>query len=95
MEKQVTTTEYVCDICGDRANGDFFMDMNVNNDYIDSFYCPLDLCKRCMENYERFLDAHIRDAMKFVKARRGELQCSEINKRELVKALKHAIKEDD
>lgn len=91
MKKQVT--EYVCDVCGKKANGDFFMDLNVNGDYEDSYYCPLDLCKECMYFFYRFLGQHEADMMKFLDSRRSDLRCSETNKKVLIKELKH-MKED-
>lgn len=88
METQVTGTQYICDVCGAVANGDFWIDMHVNDDYIDSYYCQIDLCKECMKNYQYFLEEHPQDMMRFVNARRGEPQCSEINKKTLIRELK-------
>ena len=33
MKKQITETQYICDVCGKKANGDFFMDLHINDDY--------------------------------------------------------------
>lgn len=88
MKKQVTETQYICDVCGRKAGGDFFMDMHVNNDYKESYYCPLDLCKDCMENFEVFLSEHEVNMMRFVDSRRSDLRCTESSKKTLLRKLK-------
>ena len=88
MKKIVSETQYICDVCGKKANGDFFMDLNVNDDYMDSYYCPLDLCKDCMHNFYRFLGQHEVDMMKFLDSRRSDLRCSGANKKVLIRELK-------
>ena len=88
MKKRVTETQYICDVCGKKANGDFFMDLHVNDDYEDSYYCPLDLCNVCMYNFYMFLGQHEADMMKFVDSRRSDLRCSEANKKVLIRELK-------
>lgn len=86
MKKQVT--KIICDICGKDATGFFHMDMYVNDDYIDEFYCPLDLCKDCMKNYEFYLENHSGNAGKFMDSRGGSVLCSEVLKKELIRSLK-------
>lgn len=88
MEKQVTETQYICDVCGRKADGDFFMDMHVNDDYNESYYCPLDLCKDCMQNFEMFLGEHEVNMMKFLYSRRSDLRCNKTNKKVLLRELK-------
>lgn len=88
MKKQVTKTQYICDVCGRKADGDFFMDMHVNDDYNESYYCPLDLCKDCMQNFEMFLGEHEVNMMKFLYSRRSDLRCNETNKKVLLRELK-------
>lgn len=90
MKKQVT--EYVCDVCGKKADGDFSMDMHVNDDYEDSYYCPLDLCKDCMQNFDIFLGEHEVDMMKFLDSRRSDLRCSGTNKNFLLRELQRMDK---
>ena len=89
MKKQVTETQYICDVCGRKADGDFWMDMHVNDDYKDSYYCPLDLCKDCMQNFKMFLGKHEVDTMRFVDSCRSDLRCTELNKKILLRELKH------
>lgn len=91
MEKQVTETQYICDVCGKKADGDFFMDMHVTDDYVDSYYCPLDLCKDCMQNFVMFLEEHEVEMMQFLDARRSNLRCTDTNKKFLLKELKHMM----
>lgn len=91
MKKQVTKTQYICDVCGKKATGGFFMDMHVNDDYVDSYYCPLDLCKDCMQNFEMFLYKHEVDMMRFVDSRRSDIRCNETNKNILLRELKHMM----
>lgn len=91
MKKQVTETQYICDVCGKKANGDFFMDLHVNDDYEDSYYCPLDLCKDCMQNFDIFLGEHEVEMMQFLDARRSDLRCNETNKNILLRELKHMM----
>lgn len=88
MEKQVTETQYICDVCGRKADGNFFMDMHVNDDYNESYYCPLDLCKDCMQNFEVFLGEHEINMMKFLYSRRSDLRCNKTNKKVLLRELK-------
>lgn len=88
MEKQVTETQYICDVCGRKADGEFFMDMHVNDDYNESYYCPLDLCKDCMQNFEVFLGEHEINMMKFLYSRRSDLRCNKTNKKVLLRELK-------
>lgn len=95
MKKQVTETQYICDVCGKKANGDFFMDLHVNDDYEDSYYCPLDLCKDCMQNFYRLLCQHEVDMMKFLDSRRSDLRCSEANKKVLIQELKDMNENDN
>lgn len=89
MKKQVTETQYICDVCGSKADGDFWMDMHVNDDYYESYYCPFDLCKDCMQNFEMFLSKHEVDMMRFVDSRRSDLRCNENSKKVLLRELKH------
>ena len=91
MKKRVT--EYVCDVCGKKSDGVFSMDMHVNDDYEDSYYCTLDLCKDCLQNFDIFLDEHEVDMMKFLDSRRSDLRCSEANKKVLIKELKRMNEE--
>lgn len=88
MKKQVTETQYICDVCGRKADGDFFIDLHVNDDYVDSYYCPLDLCKDCMQNFDIFLSEHQFAIMRFVDSRRSDLRCNEANKKVLLRELK-------
>lgn len=88
MKKQVIETQYICDVCERKADGDFFIDLHVNDDYVDSYYCPLDLCKDCMQNFEMFLYKHEVDMMRFVDSRRSGLRCNETNKNILLRELK-------
>lgn len=87
MKKQVTETQYLCDICGKRADGNFFMDMNVNDDCEDTYYCPLDLCKDCMRNFNIFIGDNEVKMMQFLDSRRSGLRCSEANKKVLIREL--------
>lgn len=91
MKKQVTETQYLCDVCGKKAMGDFFMDLHVNDDYVDSYYCPLDLCYGCMHNFYMFLGQHEVEMMQFLDARRSNLRCTNTNKKFLLKELKHMM----
>lgn len=93
MKKTISETQYICDVCGKKANGDFFMDLNVNGDYENSYYCPLDLCNVCMYNFYRFLGQHESEMMKFLDSRRSDLRCSEANKKILIKELKRMNEE--
>ena len=88
MKKQVTETQYFCDVCGREADGDFFMDMHVNDDYKESYYCPFDLCKDCMQNFKLFLNEHEVNMMRFLDSRRSDLRCNESNKKTLLRNLK-------
>lgn len=88
MKKQVIETQYICDVCGRKADGDFFIDLHVNDDYVDSYYCPLDLCKDCMQNFDIFLSEHQFAIMRFVDSRRSDLRCNEANKKVLLRELK-------
>ena len=93
MKKQITETQYICDVCGKKANGNFFMDLHINDDYENSYYCPLDLCNACMYNFYRFLGQHESEMMKFLDSRRSDLRCSEANKKVLIKELKRMNEE--
>lgn len=93
MEKQVTETQYICDVCGRKADGDFWMDMHVNDDYYESYYCPFDLCKDCMQNFEMFLSEHEVGMIRFLDSRRSDLRCNKTNKKILLRELKH-MKDD-
>lgn len=95
MKKIVSETQYICDVCGKKANGDFFMDIHVNDDYEDSYYCPLDLCKDCMQNFDIFLGEHEVNMMKFLDSRRSDLRCSEANKKVLIRELKDMNENDN
>lgn len=66
--KEVKTIEVaLCDICGKKADGDWFMTVNS----LDSLYsggvsgeysCPLDLCKEHMRHYDNIVQGSIKYA---------------------------------
>lgn len=93
MKKQVTKTQYICDVCGRKADGYFWMGMDVNDLCEESYRCPLDLCEDCMQNFKIFLDEHEVNMMQFVNSRYGDLRCNETNKKVLLRELKR--KRDD
>ncbi|EGQ4350782.1 hypothetical protein EHR33_04325 [Staphylococcus pseudintermedius] len=41
--------EVVCDICGNKADGDFYEVTYLNGEVYAEMYCPIDLCKHHMK----------------------------------------------
>ena len=68
MKKIKTIEIALCDICGKKADGDWFMTINS----VDSLYsgsvsgeysCPLDLCKEHMRHYDNIVQSTIKYAI--------------------------------
>lgn len=46
---ETTIQETVCDVCGKKADGQYFTVGHLNGDIYFETSCPLDLCKEHME----------------------------------------------
>ncbi|EGQ4408749.1 hypothetical protein [Staphylococcus pseudintermedius] len=47
LTKEVS--EVVCDICGNKADGEFYELTYLNGEVYAEIYCPIDLCKHHMK----------------------------------------------
>lgn len=55
MQKRVTKIEYLCDICGKPANGNFWLEEHTNDDISGEYTCPFDLCQDHMHDFSMFI----------------------------------------
>lgn len=46
----------VCDVCGKKANGEYWRTTYLNGEVHLEDYCPHDLCKKHMEDWQRLCE---------------------------------------
>lgn len=50
--------EFVCDICGEHADGEYYEVTYLNGSVFAEMYCPLDLCKNHMKVFASQFSNH-------------------------------------
>jgi hypothetical protein len=61
MKKKVEVTQIVCDLCEEDADGSFDLDMTANNEFVQGYHCPIDLCELHMEMFKDMVRSRLED----------------------------------
>ncbi|QYA42091.1 hypothetical protein KYI11_10900 [Macrococcoides bohemicum] len=90
-----TVETYLCDVCGDEADGILKLTLNINGTEYNSAHCGLDLCEKHMEIFsEHFLHyGVIKREFKYIKAMYSGIELTNKEKIELIEKIRNKSNE--